>query len=59
VLPLIRIFIVSLSGREVLWLQPRDRFGTSVVLLFGLLVFVIELELVVAIILFEVDQLNL
>jgi len=59
VLPLVRILIVSLSGREVLGLQPRDGFGTSVVLFFGLLVFVIELELVVAIILFEVDQLNL
>jgi hypothetical protein len=59
VLPLVRILIVSLSGREVLGLQPRDGFGTSVVLLFGRLVFVIELELVVAIILFEVDQLHL
>ena len=58
-LPLVRILIVSLSGREVLGLQPRDGFGASVVLLFGGLVFVIKLELGVAIILFEVDQLHL
>jgi hypothetical protein len=59
VLALTLILVFSLGGREVLGLQPRDGVGASLVLLIRSLIFIKKLELVVAIILFEVDQLHL